>query len=87
MIIHNTNNLQLNDFKYFYQILMTFERFIWLIDEVLPLLVSVYVGVVTMKGYSTLRKSSEPGIGCCLFGFYGISTFVVYLMPNPFLYK
>ena len=23
----------------------------------------------------------------CLFGFYGISTFVGYLMPNPFLYK
>ena len=23
----------------------------------------------------------------CLFGFYGISTFVSYLMPNPFLYK
>ena len=23
----------------------------------------------------------------CLFGFYGISTFVCYLMPNPFLYK
>ena len=22
-----------------------------------------------------------------LFGFYGISTFVGYLMPNPFLYK
>ena len=22
----------------------------------------------------------------CLFGFYGISTFVGYLMPNPFLY-
>ena len=23
----------------------------------------------------------------CLFVFYGISTFVSYLMPNPFLYK
>ena len=23
----------------------------------------------------------------CLFGFYGISNFVGYLMPNPFLYK
>ena len=23
----------------------------------------------------------------CLFGFYCISTFVGYLMPNPFLYK
>ena len=23
----------------------------------------------------------------CLFGFYGISTFVGYLMPNPFLFK
>ena len=23
----------------------------------------------------------------CLFGFYGISTFVGYLMSNPFLYK
>ena len=23
----------------------------------------------------------------CLLGFYGISTFVGYLMPNPFLYK
>ena len=23
----------------------------------------------------------------CLFGFYGISTFVGYLMPNQFLYK
>ena len=23
----------------------------------------------------------------CLFGFYGISMFVGYLMPNPFLYK
>ena len=23
----------------------------------------------------------------CLFGFYGISTFVGYLMPNPFLYN
>ena len=23
----------------------------------------------------------------CLFGFYGISTFVGYLIPNPFLYK
>ena len=26
-------------------------------------------------------------IFACLFGFYGISTFVGYLMPNPFLYK
>ena len=26
-------------------------------------------------------------IGCWLFGFYGILTFVGYLMPNPFLYK
>ena len=23
----------------------------------------------------------------CLFGFYGITTFVCHLMPNPFLYK
>ena len=23
----------------------------------------------------------------CLFGFYGVSTFVSYLMSNPFLYK
>ena len=23
----------------------------------------------------------------CLFGFYGISTFLCYLMPNPFLYN
>ena len=23
----------------------------------------------------------------CVFGFYGISTFAGYLMPNPFLYK
>ena len=23
----------------------------------------------------------------CLFGFYDVSTFVGYLMPNPFLYK
>ena len=37
--------------------------------------------------------SSSPGPDClnscgiemvCLFGFYGISTFVGYLMPNPF---
>ena len=26
-------------------------------------------------------------IDCWLFGFYGISTFVYHLMPNPFLYK
>ena len=25
--------------------------------------------------------------GICLFGFYGISTFVGYLIPNQFLYK
>ena len=27
------------------------------------------------------------GGGCWLFGFYGISNFVGYLMPNPFLCK
>ena len=32
------------------------------------------------------KKKNEALIGW-LFGFYGISTFVGYLMPNPFLYK
>ena len=30
---------------------------------------------------------SNPVLNVCLFGFYGISTFVGYLMLNPFLYK
>ena len=52
-----------------------------LVREVLPLCSDV-VGV--------FYRSSCKG-GCWLVGwlvgFYGISTFVGYLMPNPFLYK
>ena len=40
------------------------------------------------------NKEKVPGVAIrkerlfvCLFGFYGISSFVGYLMPNPFLYK
>ena len=35
---------------------------------------------------SSLRKS-DICLFVCLFVFYGISTFVDYLMPNQFLYK
>ena len=40
------------------------------------------------KGKPTLKHFgfNEPSSGW-LFGFYGISTFVGYLMPNLFLYK
>ena len=34
------------------------------------------------------NTEKNPGdLIVCLFGFHGISTFLVYLMPNPFLYK
>ena len=33
------------------------------------------------------RKERERDNFVCLFGFYGISAFVGYLMPNPFLNK
>ena len=32
-------------------------------------------------------KGCLKNLICSLFGFYGISTFVGYSMPNPFLYK
>ena len=42
------------------------------------------------KNISCLSLNSTAfklGTFVCLFGFYRISTFVGYLMPNPFLYK
>ena len=33
------------------------------------------------------ERMFPPSTDVCLFRFYGISTFVGYLMPNPFLYK
>ena len=33
------------------------------------------------------RMKNKCSLVVCLFGFYGISTFAGYLMPNPFLYK
>ena len=36
--------------------------------------------------YMTLLPTKMQLVGW-LVGFYGISTFVGYLMPNPFLYK
>ena len=33
------------------------------------------------------KKISNNMLLGCFGGFYGISTFVGYLMPNPFLYK
>ena len=42
------------------------------------------VGVLTC---STLIPLMCDWLFACLFGFYGISTFVGYLIPNPFLYK
>ena len=34
-----------------------------------------------------LNELKEKSGVCLVFGVYGISTFVVYLIPNPFLYK
>ena len=34
-----------------------------------------------------LTRSADISLVGCLVRFYGISTFVGYLMPNPFLYK
>ena len=39
----------------------------------------------TLKEKCLIPKLMNVGFG--MFGFYGISTFVGYLMPNPFLYK
>ena len=44
---------------------------------------------MSYSGHS-LREKSYPSAEkqpVWLFGFYGISTFVGYLIPNPFLYK
>ena len=36
---------------------------------------------------SSMLLTSIIKVNVCLFGFYGISTFVGYLMPNPFSYN
>ena len=35
----------------------------------------------------TFKSKQNYKLIICLFGFYGISTFVGYLTPNPLLYK
>ena len=42
--------------------------------------------MLTRKVLSLINQNLEDE-GCWLVGFYGISIFVGYLMPNPFLYK
>ena len=37
--------------------------------------------------YEVLSATEDRCLFVCLFGFYGISSFLGYLMPNPFLYK
>ena len=37
--------------------------------------------------YSKLERKEHDSGNVCLFVFYGISTIIDYLMPNPFLYK
>ena len=39
------------------------------------------------RGEYNIHYEYKNVVFCWLFGFYGISTFVDYLMPNPFLYK
>ena len=38
------------------------------------------------RGKKSMTKYQSEADGC-LVGFYGISTFIDYIMPNPFLYK
>ena len=45
-----------------------------------------YIIVRLLHFYWDLPAHKFRQVGC-LFGFYGISTFVGYLMPNPFLCK
>ena len=40
---------------------------------------------VNFKHKTALLVSGYESLSLWLFGFYGISTFVGYLMPNPFL--
>ena len=35
----------------------------------------------------TISTHNSQKMFVCMFDFYGISTVVYYLMPNPFLYK
>ena len=57
----------------------------------LPLWERVDQVEMAMKGYSAFPKApvlvEPPHPIVYLFGFYDISTFVGYLMPNTFLYK
>ena len=48
--------------------------------------VKMFLGIVTRHQGRQLFIEAVTRL-VCLFGFYGISTFVGYLMPNPFLYK
>ena len=50
-------------------------------------------GLIPVHGSLNGNKIIEKDLNCswvdlfvCLFGFYGISTFVGYLTPNPFFY-
>ena len=49
------------------------------------MIIGLYVS--TEESKNGVWKQNFRGFFVSLFGFYGISTFVGYLMSNPFLYK
>ena len=48
---------------------------------------SIEINCVGLQMFVNYPEYPSDEIFVCLFGFYGISTFVGYLKPNPFLYK
>ena len=52
----------------------------------LDCIIRMLIDLIKENGF-TLEEARSRILIVCLFGFYGISTFVGYLLPNSFLYK
>ena len=75
-------------------LLCFFFRSTWHLYQISVIVVTVWSQETLPPGNICLARQSLSFSGrgtlrmfACLFWFYGISTFVGYLMPNPFLYK
>ena len=69
--------------KYNWKITLNFSLIIFSSETILTKESDIYQSVFLLKSKLKLNLKT----GCWLIGFYGISTFVGYLMSNPFLYK